>query len=143
MPPRNELKNVQDVWLDGYRRLLAEAQADGHVHMLAAESEHRRHPRFELSTADVTSQDEIELVIENMSRSGLTFLDSNARAQNSTLSLSLAKVLSAEVRIVACEAVPEATEGLSRYRVRCCFVDEGQGLLFVTLALELLRIERE
>jgi hypothetical protein len=141
---RSEINNIRDVWYEGYQRLLEEAQARASVQILPATDERRRHPRFRVRSRDVGTPREPVVAVQDMSISGVCFEGQADYYPARQLILSLANVFSTESDVVACERLPRvAPEAPVRFRVRCRFRDEEHGLQFLTLTLELERVERE
>jgi hypothetical protein len=140
---RNEIRNIRDVWLEGYRRLLKQAQAEGRIVPNADPHERRRHPRFLVQTADVSTPREHPLAVCDLSWCGVAFDSDQEYFPQRPLTLELAGVFSTEAEVLACDRRPEAGANPHRYRVRCRFRDEAHGLQFLTLALELHEIERD
>lgn len=140
---RDEIKNIRDVWNEGYERLLHEARTSGAVDMLASDDERRRHPRFRVVTHDVVAMERGAVQVEDMSLSGLAFRCGSDLQSGEELTVSLANVFSTETEVLACERLPkDGPGGAPRFRVRCRFKDEEHGLQFLTLTLELERVER-
>lgn len=139
---RDEIHNIRDVWQEGYERLLKDARKSGTVHQRDAVHERRVHPRFPVASRDVSAAEERGVRLQDMSISGLAFESANAHYPARSLTVSLANVFSTETEVLACEALPSRNpDGPVRYRVRCRFLDEEHGLQFLTLTLELERVE--
>ena len=139
---RKEIRNIRDVGYVGYERLLGEARARRTIRMLDAGDERRRHPRFPVHTDVIASPAEGVLAVADMSITGLAFRSDRLYIPEHPLTLSLANVFSAVVDIVACDRISDPALTPPRYRVRCRFCDEEHGLQFLTLTLEVERIER-
>ena len=140
---RAEIKNLRDVWWEGYQRLLVKAEAAGAVGSRSTTHERRQHPRFPIRSEDVSTSAEGVLTVRDMSLSGLAFETGVHYEADRRLLVALAGVFSTETDILACDRLPEdSPEGSPRYRVRCRFRDEEHGLQFLTLALELENLEQ-
>jgi PilZ domain len=135
---RNAMLNVRDVWSQGYRRLLDQAQLHGALPARGAGAERRADPRFPIASPLVTVPGEGGATIQDMSVSGVAFRAERRSEAGRRLSCSLAKVFSAEAEVVGCEPLGGSDAG-SRggYRVRCRFRNPQHGLQFLMLALEL------
>jgi len=143
---RDEIRNIRDVWFEGYQRLLEEARAGGRVRVLASADERRQHPRFAVGSQDIATARETSVQVEDMSVSGVAFRSPFAYFSERPLTLSLASVFSTQTDVLACEpldADPDDPDRAPRYRVRCRFRDAEHGLQFLTLTLELEHIEKE
>jgi PilZ domain len=139
---RDEIRNIRDVWQAGYQRLLEEARGGGRVRVLASDDERRAHPRFPVRSEDIASPSEGRLAVEDMSVTGLSFHSREPYGAEQPLTVSLANVFSTETDVVACERLETPPDAAPRYRVRCRFRDEEHGLQFLTLTLELERLEQ-
>jgi hypothetical protein len=139
---RDEIRNLHELWFEGYQRLLREARARAAVSDLIGPDERRGHPRFRIGSQDVTTNHERPLALRDMSITGLAFESARGYFTDRQVTLSLANVFSAETEVLACDPLAPEAHGGPRYRVRCRFRDEEHGLQFLTLALELERIER-
>lgn len=138
---REDILNIRDVWQEGYQRLLEEARASGQVQVLDPSQERRGYPRFTVHSSDVATRDGEPVDVRDMSVSGLSFVTANDHVSQRYRTLSLANAFSTEIDIVACDRLQDNGEGAPRYRVRCRFRNLDHGLQFLTLALELNRIE--
>lgn len=139
---RDAILNIRDVWQEGYQRLLDEARERGDVQMRGGLQERREHPRFPVRSGDVTSPEQGPVAVEDMSITGISFFTPVDPATRRELTLSLANVFSTDLDVLACERLPDEADGTPRYRVRCRFRNPDHGLQFLTLTLELDRIER-
>lgn len=138
---RDEIHRIQDVWQAGYERLVEEARAKGLLARREDEPERRRDPRFPVGSGDVSAHGVGPVEVEDMSVSGLAFRSPRSYLAHRALTVSLANVFSTETEVLACDRLPGSEEAAPRYRVRCRFKDGEHGLQFLTLTLELERIE--
>jgi PilZ domain len=138
---RDDVPDLRAVWLAGYRRELEQARARGCVYELAPVAERRGQPRIRIHSRDVAAPGAGPLEVKDMSVTGLAFRSGRAYAPQRPLTLSLAHVFSAETDVLACERQDDRRDP-PRYRVRCRFRDEAQGLQFLALTLELERLEQ-
>lgn len=145
---REEILTIRDVWLAGYRQRLAEERAAGRLEMLPEGDERRRFPRVRVTGGNVAAEELGPVEVLNLSASGLAMASPVPFAVDQPLTVSLANVFSTETRVVRCEplAAPAGDKPAGApqlYVVRGQFADADHGLQFVTLALELDRLERE
>ena len=138
---RDAIHSIRDVWQAGYERLLADARAKGLLAGRKGGAERRRDPRFPVASGDVSAAGAGAVELEDMSISGLAFRSARSYLAHRTLTLSLASVFSTETEVLACERLPDGGDSPPRYRVRCRFKDGEHGLQFLTLTLELERVE--
>ncbi len=131
--------NLRDVWYSGYLRFLAEAQERATIVVLSPSHEQRKHPRFPIDEGQFTSATGRPIAVWDMSISGLCFYATESMTPGTVLEICLATVFCTAAEIVACEQLDDPN---TPYKVRCRFTDEEQGLQFLTLALELLQLER-
>lgn len=140
---RAAILTIRDVWQAGYQRLISEALADGRVQIRPDDKERRSEPRFCLEGRNVLAPDLGPVTDVDVSATGVALTSGVPAPVGSRLTVSLANAFCTETTVVDCQPASAARDPESGYLVRGRFIDEAHGLQFVTLALELERVERD
>lgn len=131
---------VDRQWEQAYYRLLDEGVSSGRVQMMPEGQEKRRHPRFHMPGSMVTVRQDQQHEVVDVSVSGVAFHSTHRYAVGDRISLSLRGLLSIEAVVLGCEMVRVETVYMEyAYKVRCRFEDEGYGMQFLVMALEMAR----
>jgi hypothetical protein len=120
---------------DRYAEILAEAARARDAR--PGDVERRGAPRVPVVTGELAVNRQHPVTTVDISISGVCFLSELPFAVGSDLDLSLAGVFSVSARVVGCEMEEsDATFLETRYRVRCRFADEEQGMEVLVLTKE-------
>lgn len=129
-------------WEAAYDRFLEQCREAGDLEPWAGE--HRAHPRFRLLSNVVWTAGEFQFSIVDLSISGIAFDSNFACEAGRELVVRLSDLISVRAQVVGTsklEPTPMFIAG--RYRARCRFVDEVEGLRFLVMVKDMkaLRID--
>jgi hypothetical protein len=119
-----------------YARILAEAARRG-ARDLSDGADRRGAPRVPVTVGEMSVSQHDTVTTVDISISGVCFLSERPFTIGSDVELSVASAFSVSARVVGC--VMEETDATfleTRYRIRCQFLDEEQGMEALVLAKE-------
>ena len=120
-----------------YQEILAEAATESPQSAPASALERRGAPRVSVTCGDVSVNLVCPVTTVDISTTGACFLSEQAFPVGSELTVTVAAAFSLVATVVGCEMEEtDATFMETRYRVRCRFADEAQGMEVLVLAKE-------
>jgi hypothetical protein len=123
---------------ESYRQLLEECRRRGDVLSEPLGREQRRHPRLRVNPARLTQALSPWRLAVDISATGMAFYVEEPPATGSPIKIALGNLLEAEADVLACQEVPlHILRDPPRYRVRCQFTDEEQGLRMLVAIKEM------
>jgi hypothetical protein len=129
---------------ESYRSLLEECRRRGEVLGDAGGPERRRHPRLRVHPARLTQALSPWRLAVDVSANGMAFYTDVAPAAGQSVRIALGNLLEAEADVLACQEVPlHLLQDPARYRVRCRFADEEQGLRMLMAIKEMEGVRAE
>jgi hypothetical protein len=144
MEPQAQQSDRQ-VWNEEYRRFLQQCREDGRLEQRDGASEHRSHPRFRLWANIVWTAGDFQFSIVDLSVTGIAFDTNLAFVPGERIVVRLSDLVSVGTEVVGCTEMDETPMFFTgRYRVRCHFQDDVEGLRFLVMVKDMqqLRIER-
>ena len=124
--------------VEAYRRLLEECQKRGEVLDEPGGSERRRNPRVRVHPNKLAQPLSPWPVVVDISATGISFYADEAPDAGRSIKVALGNLLEAQADVLACQEVPlQLMHDPARYRVRCQFADEEQGLRMLVAIKEM------
>lgn len=130
---------MADTYLaEAYQRLLEQCRARGELLEEPVGQERRRHPRFRVRPNRLPQPLSPWRLAIDVSPNGIAFYADQPTDAGHTVRIELGGTLAVDADVVACQEVPlESLHDPTRYRVRCRFTDEEQGLRMLLAIKEL------
>jgi hypothetical protein len=120
-----------------YAQILAEAAQAGEKAAPTSAMERRGAPRVPVTCGDVSVNLSYPVTTVDISTGGACFLSEQPFPVGTEISLAVASVFSLAATVVGCNMEESDAVFLEmRYRVRCRFSDEAQGMEVLVLAKE-------
>lgn len=121
---------------EAYERLLERARSCGELLDETTGKEQRRHPRMRIRVNRLPQRMSPWPLAVDISLSGMAF-DTDAPCEaGRAVTIALGPDISAAAEVLACQEVPVLHEP-ARYRVRCRFADDDQGLRMLVAVKEM------
>lgn len=125
-----------------YERLLEQARGHGDLLDEASGKEQRRHPRLRVRVNRLPQRMAPWPLAVDISLSGMAFYTEEPCEAGQVVTISLGPDVSAAVEVLACHEVPVLHEP-ARYRLRCRFADDEQGLRMLVAVKEMESMEAD
>jgi len=123
---------------DAYRRLLEQCRSRGDVLGDPDGGERRRNPRLRVHPNRLAQPLSPWRLAIDVSANGMAFYAEEPPATGASVRIALGNLLEAEAEVLACQEVPlHLLKDPARYRVRCRFTDEEQGLRMLVAIKEM------
>jgi len=120
---------IDSTLLDAYQRLLDECRRRGDVLDEPAGHNRRRHPRLRVRADKLAQRISPWPLAIDISAAGMAFYTNEPADAGLSVRISLGDSLEADADVLACQEVPlDVLRDPVRYRVRCQFADEDQGM---------------
>ena len=119
-----------------YERLLANARSRGDLLDETSGQELRRHPRMRVRVNHVPQPMGPWPMAADISLSGMAFHTSEPCEAGRVVDITLGPDISVAAEVLACDEVPVLHEP-ARYRVRCRFADDDQGMRLLVALKEM------
>jgi hypothetical protein len=119
-----------------YERLLARARGRGELLDEASGKEQRRHPRMRIRVNHLPQRMSPWPLAVDISLSGMAFYTDEPCEAGRMVNISLGTEVTVAAEVLACHEVPLLQEP-SRFRVRCRFADDAQGLRMLVAVKEM------
>ncbi|MBI3993669.1 MAG: PilZ domain-containing protein [Candidatus Lambdaproteobacteria bacterium] len=124
--------------VEAYQRLLAECQKRGEVLDEPLGHERRSNPRVRVHPDRLAQPLSPWRVAVDISANGISFYADERPAAGQPITIALGNLVEAQADVLACQEVPlQVLHDPARYRVRCRFADEEQGLRMLVAIKEM------
>jgi PilZ domain len=124
-----------------YQLILSEGFATGELRIRTEAPDLREAPRFHIQQGRIGVRLEPQLLLVDVSASGIAFLSEVPFPPGSVLQVILKDTVAFQARVVACQLVETDIDYLEvRYRVQCRFSDSINGKHLLVLMKEMERI---
>lgn len=131
-------------WSQEYERFVEQCAEQGRLEVRGSGHEHREHPRFRLWSNIVWTSGEFQFSIVDLSVSGIAFDANQDFPAGRIITVRLSDLISVQAEVLGTTTLePTPMFFLARYRVRCRFQDEVEGMRFLVMVKDMqqLRIE--
>jgi hypothetical protein len=129
---------MDETLAQSYQHVLEQCRSQGDVLAEAAGQEQRGHPRLRVHPARLAQPLSPWKLAVDISATGMAFFVEKPPALKSPIRIALGDQLEAEADVLACQEVPlDVLQDPPRYRVRCRFTDEEQGLRMLVAIKEM------
>lgn len=129
---------IDSTLLDAYQHLVDECRRRGEVLDEPVGYDRRRHPRLRVRVNKLAQRISPWPLAIDISAAGMAFYTNEPADTGHHVRIALGDSLAAEADVLACQEVPlDLLRDPVRYRIRCRFADEDQGMRMLMAIKEL------